>query len=145
MTGSSSVDPRSPTPRLAFNAAAVAIAALRPADPFGVFDDVKDRFSIRVAEQPGECTLCAEPTGTGPVGYYDDRPVCDLCLLDCCVELGLVLALVTVVRGYGAVEADSHTEHSEDLAKLGFFARIYEQLAAMSAPARRMLPEPKLT
>ncbi len=54
--------------------------------------------SIRVAESPG--TLCAacrkEETGTGPVGYLDDEPICDLCLLKRSTDFRLMLRTIAV-------------------------------------------------
>ncbi len=60
------------------------------------------RYSIRITDSPG--TLCAacgkQETGDGPVGYLDDSPVCDLCLLERTTDLGMALALIAVTRAY---------------------------------------------
>ena len=94
-------------------------------------------FSIRVAENSG--TLCAacckQETGAGPVGYRNDEPVCDLCLLQSTHELGMVLAVISVVRAYANVRGDSE-EWQRALEELGAFARVYERFAAESGPAR---------
>ena len=95
-------------------------------------------YSIRLADRPGTaCALCLEPTGAGPVGYLEDDPVCDRCLLDSCSQLGMVLALVAVTREYAAVEPSSDEELQEGLTELGAFARIYERVAQRSGPRRK--------
>ena len=93
-------------------------------------------YSIRVAENPG--TLCAacgnQETGAGPVGYRDDEPVCDLCLLQASTDLGLMLATTAVVRAYA--ETGGTAEEPQALNELGVFARIYHRIASKSWPAR---------
>ena len=129
--------------RSASSPAQEAAAALSPPPP--VSTQVSEpRYSIRLAESPGTgCALCLEPTGAGPVGYVDSEPVCDRCLLEHCVELGMVLALVAVTREYAAVETDSDDELQAGLAELGAFARIYDRIALRSGPRRRFLrPDP---
>ena len=95
-------------------------------------------YSIRVADNPG--TLCAacgkQETGAGPVGYRDDDPICDLCLLEGSHELGMVIAVVAVVRAYASVKDAPLEERQEALQELGAFARVYETFAAKSWPAR---------
>ena len=93
-------------------------------------------YSIRVAENPG--TLCAacgnQETGAGPVGYRDDEPVCDLCLLQASTDLGLMLATAAVVRAYA--ETGGSVEEPQALTELGVFARIYHRIASKSWPIR---------
>ncbi len=94
-------------------------------------------YSIRVAENPG--TLCAacgkQETGSGPVGFFDDQAVCDLCLLQGNTDLGLMVAMTAVSRAYAAT-GGSIDEQQEALAELGAFARIYHRIASQSWPAR---------
>ncbi|MCP3962306.1 MAG: hypothetical protein GY719_31065 [bacterium] len=93
-----------------------------------------------MAESPGApCALCVEPTGAGPVGYLDEDPVCDLCLLQNCAELGMLLALSAVTREYGDFGPESEDEWRAALAELGAFARLYARFVARSGPRRRIL------
>ena len=101
-------------------------------------------YSIRVAENSGcLCVACSkQETGAGPVGYIDDDPVCDLCLLEGNHELGMVLAVISVVRAYASVKG-SPEEWQSALEELGAFARVYDRFAAKSGPARliRIIPD----
>ncbi|MCP3960395.1 MAG: hypothetical protein GY719_21330 [bacterium] len=102
-------------------------------------------YSIRVAENPGTtCAACGkQETGTGPVGFLDDEASCDLCLLERSADLGLILALISVVRAYPG--AGGTPEASQDaLAELGAFSRSYHHVASKSWPAR-MFRIPGLT
>ncbi len=116
------------------------------ADPAGkpsgdVPAGVEPVYSIRIAPNAGApCPLCGAATGSGPVGYLGDQTICDLCLLEGSNDLGMVLALVAVVRAYGSVEQASSDEHRDALNELGAFARIYERFAAKSGPMRWFLP-----
>lgn len=98
---------------------------------------VEGRYTIPFAESPGAlCCVCDEQeTGAGPVGYLDDSPVCDLCLLRGAHHLGMVLAVIAVVRAYAAASDEPH-ELRDALFELGAFARVYERYAAKSWPAR---------
>lgn len=99
-------------------------------------------YSIRVATDPGSpCRLCAAETGSGPVGYREEEPVCDLCLLENSPELGMLLAVAAVTRACGSVEIASAADRRDALNELGAFARIYERIAARSGPARLFLPQ----
>ncbi len=100
-------------------------------------------YSIRVADEAGEdCAICEAPTGAGPVGYRDDDTVCDMCLLDACTDLGLVLALIAVTRAFGAVPWRDRESGQEGLAQLGAFARVFEHILAKKSERRGMdLPE----
>ena len=98
------------------------------------------RYSIRLAEKPGTpCAACLEPTGTGPVGFLGEEPICDVCLLRDSPMLGMVLALVAVTRDYGAFEPSSSGQWQAAMAQLGAFARIFERFAARFGPRRRIL------
>lgn len=108
-------------------------------------------YSIRLPEQPGECECVrcgARFRAAGPTGHADGEPICDLCLLECEEELGMVLALVSVVRAYASSLYGSPEEHWAALEEVGAFARIYERVAAArSGPGRFFRPDlsrPKL-
>ncbi len=92
-------------------------------------------YSIRVADSPGTvCAACRkQETGSGPVGYMDDEPNCDLCLLERSNDLGLLLAIAAVTRAYAGTVGPAG-EHQEALHELGVFARIYHRVS--SWPAR---------
>ena len=94
-------------------------------------------YSIRVAESPGTlCAACGKlETGAGPVGYLDDEPICDLCLLERSTDLGLMLATIAVVRAYAAT-GGTPEQRQDALDELGVFARIYHRVASKSWPAR---------
>lgn len=96
-------------------------------------------YSIRIPVPAGEarCARCRVVfSAAGPTGYAEDSPICDMCLLEGSQELGMVLALVAVVRAFGGVRPSSHGDYREALNELGAFSRIYEQFAAKSGPAR---------
>jgi hypothetical protein len=101
-------------------------------------DEPQPEFIIRAGE--GRLTSCANcgrrVMCTGPTGHRDGEVVCDWCLVEGSHELGMVLAVVSVVRAYAGVAADSPKHHMEALHELGAFARIYETFAAKSGPAR---------
>ncbi len=100
-------------------------------------------YSIRIADEAGEeCTTCGVPTGAGPVGFRDDDAVCDMCMLDGGIDLGLVLVLVAVSRAFGAVPGKDRKAGQEGLAQLGAFARVFEHVMAKRAERRGLdLPE----
>ncbi len=94
-------------------------------------------YTIRNAEGPGAlCTACGkQETGSGPVGFLDDDPICDVCFLESSPELGMTIALISVVRAYANMEGNP-AEWLEALKELSAFARIYDRFAAKSGPAR---------
>lgn len=95
-------------------------------------------YSIQVARSPGiPCAECAEPTGAGPIGCLADEPICDMCLLEGCHELGMVLAVIAVARTYASIDPLQVRERREALEELGAFVRIYERFAAKLGPPRR--------
>ena len=102
-----------------------------------VLEDVA--YSIRIPEPagPARCARCQTRfSAAGPTGYAEDRPICDMCLLEGSSQLGMVMALVAVVRAFGAVRPSSHQDYREALSELGAFSRIYERFAAKSGPPR---------
>ena len=105
--------------------------------PWAELEDVQ--YSIRLPQPPGmvRCARCrVRFSAIGPTGHAEDSPICDMCLLEGSQELGMVLALVAVVRAFGAVQPASHSDYGEALNELGAFARIYESFAIKSGPAR---------
>jgi hypothetical protein len=99
-------------------------------------------YSIRVPEPSGEveCGSCRTRfLAAGPTGYADDDPICDLCLLVASEDLGMVLALVAVVRAFAAPPYEKSRHYWAALAEVGSFGRIYERVAARSGPPRLML------
>ncbi len=95
------------------------------------------RYSIRVTESPGAlCVACgSHDTGAGPVGFLDEEPICDLCLLEASPDLGLLLGVAAVNRAY-AQGSGSPAEQQEALEELGACARIYHGVASRSWPLR---------
>ncbi len=108
-----------------------------PEPPPRATDTDEPLYSIRVAENPG--TLCAacgrQEIGAGPVGYLDDEPICELCLLERSTDLGMMVATITVVRAYAGTVGTAQ-DQQEALNELGVFARIYHRVASKSWPAR---------
>ncbi|MEM8996083.1 MAG: hypothetical protein AAGF23_14950, partial [Acidobacteriota bacterium] len=101
-------------------------------------------YSIRVPREASRvcCPLCAASfVAAGPTGYVDDRPICDLCLLERETQLGLVLALVAVTRSYGAVWPQDELEEEHARLELMAFARVYDAKASSFAPARPVDPD----
>ena len=90
-------------------------------------------YSIRITDSPGvTCAACRkQETGEGPVGYMDDDPICDLCLLERSTDLGLLIAVSAVSRTYAESAAEP-----DALNELGVFARIYHRIASKSWAAR---------
>ncbi len=96
-------------------------------------------YSIQVPIYPAEteCSSCELPfQAAGPTGHAGSRLICDLCLLEGCSELGMLLALASVTRAFGSLALSSREESRDALVELGAFARIYEQFAAKSGPPR---------
>ncbi len=102
-------------------------------------------YSIRLPDHPGEteCARCGELfPAAGPTGHANDEPICDLCLLECEEELGMVLALVAVVRAFAVSRYETAEEHWESLEELGAFSRVYELVASRSGPPRLIVRKP---
>ena len=96
-------------------------------------------YSIRMPQPAGpvRCAGCrARFSAAGPTGFAEDRAICDMCLLEGSSELGMVLALVAVVRAFGIVQPTDREDYRDALRELGAFARIYERVAARSGPPR---------
>lgn len=110
----------------------------------------EEKYTIRLPATPGP-TLCSDCgrsfVATGPVGHANGEVRCDLCFLQACNPLGMVLAVVTMVRGIGAIPPPhgpmERSALERALAELYAFARIYERHAARWGPRRAdfVLPE----
>ncbi len=79
-------------------------------------------YSIRIADKPGTvCAACRkQETGAGPVGYMDDEPICDLCLL----ERSTDLATIAVVRAHAGIVGTA-----EQKGEAVVFIPIYRRVA----------------
>lgn len=98
--------------------------------------------SIRVPEPSGTqpCAVCDRPfLAAGPTGHLGRRPVCDRCFLEVDLQLGMVLAMISVVRAYGAVGAASPWQEERAEGELLASARLYERIASRWARARKPL------
>ncbi len=95
-------------------------------------------YSIRVATgHPVACAVCGrELAGGAPLGQRGEEPLCDMCLLEGSPQLGLMLALVAVARTYAVAAGRSREPSPEALHELGYFACVYERIAAKSGPMR---------
>ncbi len=95
------------------------------------------RYSIRIAKTPGTCAVCrTQDTGIGPVGYSGEEPICDLCLLEDSTDLGMILALIAVVRAFATIGAGTSQAHQDSMEELCAFARIFHQIVSKSWPVR---------
>lgn len=96
-------------------------------------------FSIRVPPRSAivNCELCSKPfSAQGPTGYYDERPVCDACLLEQENQLGMLMALAIFTREYARLAAMEGEAAAEAATEMLAFARIYELFAARFGPSR---------
>ncbi len=82
-------------------------------------------YNIGVSEKPGTSyAFCSKQEASArPVGYMDDEPICDLCLLELATDLDPLLVAVSVVRVY-ATSSGTPEQHAEALEEFGAFARI---------------------
>lgn len=98
-------------------------------------------YSIRLPDRIGEvrCARCGTRfRAAGPTGHADELPICDLCLLECEEELGMVLALISVVRAYASMPYGSAREHWEALEEVGAFSHIFERVAMTRSGSGRI-------
>ncbi|MEO1369292.1 MAG: hypothetical protein AAFX50_19105 [Acidobacteriota bacterium] len=121
-------------------------AGQRAAEPPGPrrTDVAAPLYSIRVPRVASRvcCPICTSSfVAAGPTGHLDDRPICDLCLLERETQLGLVLALVAVTRSYGGGWPQDELEEEHARIELMAFARIYDAKASRFAPARPVDPD----
>ncbi len=87
-------------------------------------------YSIRHNHAPGSrCAGCEEKlTADGPVGYIGSLPICDICLLVGCPDLGLLLALGILARAFAAdSEGASAAERATSLDLLAIFALVFDR------------------
>jgi hypothetical protein len=95
-------------------------------------------YSIRLpTPATTQCGRCGTPfEAAGPTGYADEEPICDVCFLQAERGLGMLLALVSVVRLFAVSEYHSSDEYWIALAEVGAFGRLFERIAKQSGPLR---------
>jgi hypothetical protein len=102
-----------------------------PAPPSPSLRSVTNRYSIRVPDLPGlvACEVCDRQfAAEGPTGHLDETPICDLCLLELESQLGMVLALVSVVRSFSQTEERATAPGAAAVEVLAF-SKIYGRFA----------------
>ncbi len=62
----------------------------------------------------------------------DDKPICDLCLLERSTDLGLLMANAAITRAYARTGGPA-ADQQEALRELGVFARIYHRVSKWPA------------
>lgn len=88
-----------------------------------------------VATGPGTCELCENPCGFPFAGFFgleggERVPVCDLCLLDESIFLGLLAAAAAVLRKVGCVASPmGRLAMAQELAP---FAYLFDALLAQN-------------
>ena len=98
-------------------------------------------YSIRITDEANTpCAICSEPTGNGPVGHFEDAPVCDRCLDGGCQDLGMILALITAVRTHDSLVHQSPDEKSAHLETLSAFIAPFGRFATRWGPIRIAQP-----
>lgn len=98
-------------------------------------------FSIRVPPIPDivACELCSTPfSAHGPTGYYEERPICDRCLLEQDYQLGMLLVLSIFIRNSSELAAEPNPTGAEARIEMLAFARIYELFSARYGPPRSL-------
>lgn len=99
----------------------------------------EEQYSIQVPRPQSRlfCPRCDDLfSASGPTGHAAGQPICDLCLLDGSHELGMLLALASAARVFGAFVSEDTEEYRQALADYGAFAKVYELVAARSGPPR---------
>ncbi|MEM1183135.1 MAG: hypothetical protein AAGM22_32630 [Acidobacteriota bacterium] len=88
-------------------------------------------YSIRITEETDtRCVICSEATGSGPVGHFEDAPICDRCLDEGCKDLGMILALITAARIHDSLVRQSPDEQAGHLETLGAFIASFGRFAS---------------
>ncbi|MEM9593512.1 MAG: hypothetical protein AAGD06_04590 [Acidobacteriota bacterium] len=86
------------------------------------------------------CDVCGRRfSASGPTGYLDLRPICDLCMLEREPALGMLLALAAVTRSYGLAKPEGPQQSCQVAFELLAFAKIYERFAERYGPPRSLL------
>ncbi len=95
-------------------------------------------YSIRAAAAGATaCAACGhEVAGGAPLGLRGEEPLCDPCLLEASPQLGLMLALAAVARAFAVACRKARGQPPEALEELGYFACVYERIAAKAGPMR---------
>ena len=96
-------------------------------------------YSIRNPENPsidccGRCGVRFRVAG--PTGYADDVPICDRCLLAADTILGIVLALVSIVRCFATSDYATREDYWSALGEVGTFSRLFERVTSQTGPPR---------
>lgn len=101
--------------------------------------DADSAYSIRIprSSREVECPRCGLSFfAAGPTGFCAGEPVCDRCLFEGSAQLGMLLALASVTRGFGRLVPASQKHANAMLVSLGSFARTYESFASRFGPPR---------
>lgn len=101
--------------------------------------DVESVYSIRVPREAHEveCPRCGlRFFAAGPTGFCAGKPVCDRCLFEGSPQLGMLLALVSMTRGFARLVPMSELHAEATLEMLGTFAYTYELFASRFGPPR---------
>lgn len=85
------------------------------------------------------CELCSKPfSAEGPTGYYEERPICDRCLLEQNPQLGMLMILSIYVRTCSELAIEPGPTGTEATVEMLAFARIYELFSARYGPPRTL-------
>ncbi len=98
-------------------------------------------LSIRIPPKSAfvNCELCSKLfSAKGPTGYYEDRPICDRCMLEHESQLGMMLALSIFTRTYARLAAEEGPTAAEAANEMLAFARVYEYFAGRYGPPRSL-------
>ena len=98
-------------------------------------------YSIRITEEADTpCAICSEPAGSGPVGHFEDSPICDRCLDEGCQDLGMILALITAARIHDSLVRQHPDEQAVHLETLSAFIASFGRFATRWGPIRSVQP-----
>ncbi len=101
-----------------------------------------DSFSIRIPEHATTvvCPVCsAELVASGPTGYWNETPICDVCMYKVARPLGATLSLIAVARNFARQEYKEKRTLLKAAAEVCVFAELYEQWLAPLGPPRLAL------
>ena len=94
-------------------------------------------YSIRIAVLPGTpCKFCGTTSGAGAVGHFFDDPICDRCCATHCLDLGMVLALIDVMRCHAILKAENSEAARARQGKVDTFLQIFETMVSHWGPPR---------
>lgn len=101
--------------------------------------DTLTQLSIRVPSPStiARCEFCGKIfPAQGPTGYYEERPICDRCLLEHENQLGMIMALGLFTRTYARLAAEGGMHASDAATEMLAFAKVYELFADAFGPPR---------